>query len=94
MPKRLNGKETVQNGAVLNGDTSHPYIHVIENKDEEIFKRITQYIVLEKQTGKIDIEYLRKINDLLRCFEREHYSTRNKKGNLIIKPEYVKRLIR
>ena len=87
--KRNGGLETIRNGAILVRDTSHDYIHVIERIDPEIFYLITSEMLDENLKGKIDIENLRKIRDLLLYFENDHTHERNKKGKLLIKKEYL-----
>ena len=87
--KRNGGLETIRNGAILVRDTSHDYIHVIERIDPEIFYLITSEVLDENLKGKIDIENLRKIRDLLLYFEREHDHDTSKKGKLLIKREFV-----
>ena len=87
--KRNNGTETIWNGAILCGKSSHPYLHVIENIDPEIFYLITSELIDENIKRKVDIENLRKIRDLLLYFEREHDHDYTKKGKLLIKREYV-----
>nr|DAE35548.1 MAG TPA: hypothetical protein [Caudoviricetes sp.] len=82
------------NGAILVQNTSHNYIHTIQNIDEEIYYLINSELIDENIKGKIDIENLIKIHDLLTYFEREHCSDRTKKGNPIIREEYTRRLIR
>lgn len=89
VPAREGGKEIIQNGAVLNGFTSHPYLHLIEAKDEEIFYRITSEMIDENFKGKIDIENLKQIRDLLLYFEKEHKDDTTKKGKRLIKYEYI-----
>lgn len=79
------------NGALLVQETSHEYLHVIEHIDPEIFYRITSEMIDENIKGKIDIENLRKINDLLLFFEKEHSNARSKKGKLLIKDIYLRR---
>lgn len=91
IPRRFGGLETRKNGAVLCGNSSHPYAHLIEYIDPEIFYRITSEMIDENIKGRLDIENLRRIRDLLECFEREHSTDRNKKGKLLIKEEYYKR---
>lgn len=88
VPVRKGGKEFIQNGAVLNGLTSHPYLHLIEFKDPEIFYRITSEMIDENIKGKIDIENLKHIRDLLLYFEKEHADDTTKKGKRLIKWEY------
>lgn len=91
VPKRFGGAESRENGAVLCGNTSHPYLHLIEYIDEEIFYRITSEMIDQNIKGKLDTENLRKIKGLLEYFEREHCNDRGKKGKLLIKEEYLKR---
>ena len=88
IPACKGGKETVENGAVLNGLTSHPYLHLIQSKDMEIFDLITLQMIDENLKGKLDIENLRKIRDLLLYFEQEHKDDTTKKGKKLIKWEY------
>lgn len=89
VPKRFGGPETRENGAILCGGSSHPYLHVIEYVDPEIFYRITSEMIDENVKGRLDIDNLNKIKDLLLYFEREHIDDRNKKGSKIIKLEYL-----
>lgn len=91
VPKRRGGTYEKWNGAILCGTTSHPYLHLIECKDREIFERITSEMIAENIKGHIDIENLRHINDLLCYFEREHMNDRGKKKRLLIKKEYIER---
>lgn len=79
------------NGALLVQETSHEYLHIIEHVDPEIFYRITSEMIDENIKGKIDIENLKKINDLLLFFEKEHSNARSKKGKLLIKDIYLRR---
>lgn len=91
VPKRLNGLETRENGAILCGASSHPYLHLIEYLDLEIFNLISSEMIDQNIKGRLDIENLRKIRYLLEYFEREHCNDRGKKGKLLIKEEYLKR---
>lgn len=77
------------NGAILRQNTSHDYLHVIERIDEEIFYLITSEMIDENIKGKIDIDNLKRIRDLLLYFEREHDHDTSKKGKLLIKREFV-----
>ena len=91
-PKRFGGAETIENGAVLCGKTSHPYLHLIEAKDFEMFCFITSEMIDENIKGYLDIENIRYIYDILSVFEREHCADRDKKGKLLIKEEYTRRM--
>ena len=49
------------NGAILNQNTSHPYLHTIERFDRELFLEITKEMVEENLRGEINIENLKRI---------------------------------
>lgn len=93
IPKRLGGKETFENGAILKQKTSHDYLHIIEKIDPEIFYLITSELIDENIMRRIEYENLRAIRDMLLYFEKEHDHERTKKGNLLIKREYVRERI-
>lgn len=78
------------NGALLVQETSHNYLHLIEQKDYEIFCRITSEMIDQNIKGRLDIENLKKIKDLLLYFERENEDLRDKKGKLLIKKEFIR----
>lgn len=82
------------NGAILVQDTSHEYLHQIEQKDEEIFLRITSEMIDQNMKGCLDIENLRQIRSMLEYFEKEHCSDRTKKGKLLIKDKYLSERVR
>ena len=92
--KRNGGPETIWNGAILCGKTIHPYLHLIEQYDPEIFYLITSELIDENIKRKLTLDSLRRIRTLLEYFEKEHCSTRTKKGNLLIKESYVRDRIR
>lgn len=94
VPRRHNGPMTIENGAILRQNTSHDYLHLIERYDYDMFLAITSEMIDENIKGYIDMENLKYIDDVLRCFEREYCGYRTKKGHLIIKEEYTKRLIK
>ena len=93
VPKRLNGKATIENGAILRQNTSHDYLHKIELTDREIFELITNRMIEMNINGKLDLDNLRKIRDLLLYFEREHDHDKLSSGKLLIKREYVRERI-
>lgn len=91
IPRRLGGEETIENGAILNRKTSHPYLHIIEGRDLDMFNSITNEMIIQKMLGKLDIKSLKKIRDILIQFEREHSSDTTSKGQLLIKERYTRR---
>lgn len=88
------GPNTIENGVVLNKKTSHPYLHLIESKDYEIFELITKEMAEQKLKGELDMENLIRINDLLNYFEREYSSARSSRGYPLIKESYTRRLLK
>ena len=60
------------NGSILCGKTSHPYLHVIEEKDYDMFCSITSEMIDMNMRGCLSEYNLRKIDDILCQFEREH----------------------
>ena len=90
IPRRLGGKETFENGAILKQDTSHNYLHAIERLDPEIFYAITSELIDENILRSIEYANLCHIRDMLNYFEREHCSDRTKKGHLVIQEAYIR----
>ncbi len=83
------GPRTIRNGAILVRDTSHDYVHIIEKIDSEIFYKLSSEFLDENLKGRLDMENLKAIRDLLLYFEREHDHEYTKRGKLLIKREYV-----
>ena len=94
IPARKGGQYTEWNGAVLCGKTSHPYLHTIEQYDELMFYAITSEMIDMKHKGFLDFYNLNNINEMLLDFEDRFDGEETKKGHLIIKPEYKRRILR
>ena len=92
--KSHGGGVTFQNGSILRQNTSHDYLHKIQATDEEIFYLITSELIDQNIKGKLDVDNLRRIRDLLLYFEREHDHDYTKKGHLLIRREYVKERVK
>lgn len=90
IPRRMGGKEEIGNGAILNRRSSHPYIHIIEGRDYDMYREITEEMLKENMLGRLDVSCLRRIDDILSCFEREHSSDRTAKGRCLIREEYIR----
>ena len=71
------------NGAILNQNSSHDYLHCIERTDREIFLLITKLMIEENQNLKIDLDTLKKIRKLLLYFEKEHKNDTHREKMLI-----------
>lgn len=82
------------NGSILRQNTSHDYLHIIEQYDYDRFLALTSEMIDENVKGHLDWENLKAIDDILYGFEREYMDQRNNKGKHIIRPEYTKRLQR
>lgn len=82
------------NGAILNQETSHDYLHTIERVDRKLFLLITQEMVEQNEKGYLDLENLRRIRKILLYFEDEHKNDRNKQGKLLIKRQYIDKRIK
>lgn len=93
IPNRKGGKYERWNGAILCGKTSHPYLHLIEAKDYDIFCYITSEMIDMNIKGYLDINNLKRISYLLKEFEEEHKKDRTSKGKILIKDEYTRRVI-
>ena len=88
IPARHNGKLTDWNTVILNGETSHPYWHLIEIKDPTIAYAITSEMIDMNIKGYLDEENIKNIHDLLDEFEAQFGNEKNSKGKLLIKREY------
>lgn len=91
VPARFGGKYERNNGAILCGKTSHPYLHLIENVDYDMFCYLTSEMIDINIEGYIDVKHLKYIDECLKDFEREHCSDRTRKGKILIKEEYLRR---
>jgi hypothetical protein len=91
IPNREGGPFSRNNGAILCGNSSHPYLHLIESKDYDMFCYITSEMIDENVKGYLDIQNIRNIHAVLDRFEREHCSDRGKKGRYLIKEQYTRR---
>lgn len=100
VPKRLCKKEGLDtgyfewNGAILRRNTSHDYLHVIEQYDYDRFMAITSELIDENIKGHLSIENLKAIDDIIYGFELEYLDKTNSKGHPIILPEYTERVVR
>lgn len=81
IPNRNGGPSSFSNGAVLCGLSSHPYLHAIEELDYDIFCYLTSEMIDMHAKRCIDMDNLRRINDLLCQFEREYFQQEQKVEN-------------
>lgn len=90
--KRNEGPYARWNGAILCGQTSHPYLHTIESIDYDRFCAVTSEMFDMNMKGYLDPSNIAMIDDILCSFEKEHCGDYWKSGKPIIKEEYVKRM--
>lgn len=91
-PRHYKGKTTYENGSLLVRNTSHNYIHVIEENDFKLFIELSQELIAEHKDG-ITKEHLIAIRQMLEYFERKFQDNYTKRGVPIIKDEFVRRRI-
>lgn len=89
IPNRNGGPVARWNGAILNQETSHDYLHIIERVEPEIFYLITSSMIDMNIKGYLDMENLQEISALLKQFEQDHIHDTTKKGKRLIKREYI-----
>lgn len=80
------------NGAILVQDTSHDYLHLIEQYDRDRFEYLTERMRIMNVNGHLDNTNLERIEMALRVFETEHRGLANKRGKLLIKRTYYNRI--
>lgn len=84
----------IWNGAILNQNTSHDYLHLIEKIDREAFIKITNFMILENEMGSLDLEILKEIRNILLIFEKQYKKERKANGQLLIKESYITQRIK
>lgn len=89
------GKKSIDNGALLVGDTAHPYLHVIEDRDYDMYVYINKILkTINSQHSTPTKAQLLAIRQVLLQFEKEHSNDRNCNGKLLIKPYYIDRRVK
>lgn len=91
-PRHYKGKTTYENGSLLVRNTSHNYIHTIEEYEFQLFIELSQELIAEHKDG-ITKEHLLAIRQMLEFFEQKYKEQYTKRGILIVKEEYVRRRI-
>lgn len=91
--KENKGKFEIDNGALLNNNSSHPYLHLIETKDLELYVYLNNLLQnINTQRSFPSKQQLLAIDSILKQFEREHCSDKNSKGKYLIKNEFYDRM--
>lgn len=85
------GPLTIDNGAILCGATSHPYLHLIESVDTLYYDYLTNVLMEINKDGEIKLNRLYCINDILTDFENKHGYDRSKRGRILVREKYLRR---
>lgn len=93
LPRHSGGQSKKNNLCVLNRFTSHNYIHLIEDYDKKVFLQISSHLLKQVSLGKIDIDEIREIRDLLEFFEFKYRDEATRNGERLIKPEFKEKRI-
>lgn len=80
------------NGAPLVKETSHDYLHIIEQYDSNIFYDITSEMIDQRFKGRLCPYNIRLINMRLKDFEEEYGNAKGFDNQPLIKDAYRKRL--
>lgn len=91
-PRHYKGKTTYENGSLLVRETSHNYIHTIEEYEFNLFIELSQELIAEHKDG-ITKEHLLAIRQMLEFFEQRYKDMYTKRGVPIVKEEYTRRRI-
>lgn len=82
------------NGAILVQNTSHDYLHLIEQFNRPMFLAITDELIKENKQGYVGIDNIRRIHSVMEEFESRYGDVKSKKGKLLVKREYVENRIK
>lgn len=91
VPNREGGPYARWNGAILCGQSSHPYLHCIENYSYSMFSFLTSEMLDMNIKGYLATSNLRQIDEVLREFEDKYGDARTRKGKPLIKSIYRER---
>lgn len=93
--KENGGLYEFDNGALLRGNTSHEYLHLIEVKDLDMYIYINHILkIINEQRYTPTKQQLIQIRDVLELFEKEHCADRTMKGKQLIKYKYLDRRVK
>lgn len=91
IPNRNGGKISRENGAILCGKSSHPYLHIIEFYEYDYFTWITSEMIDMNVRGCLLSGNLKEIHNILTLFEERYDKHLNHKGTPLIKSIYRER---
>lgn len=93
IPRFIGGETKHNNLCILNRNTSHNYIHLIQDYDYKVFMQISKHLLEQVNLGHIDIDELKQIDELLMFFEDKFKNEQARSGELLIRPEYKEKRI-
>ena len=89
------GLKTIDNGALLTKDLAHPYLHLIEDREFDMYVYINNILrEINSQHSQPTYAQLKAVREVLLEFERRHYHDRNSHGEYLIKQKYIDRRIK
>ena len=94
IPRNSGGQTKKNNLCILNRDTAHNYIHLIEDYDYKVFLQVSKHLMEQVKMGKIDMDEIKRINELLCFFEDKFGKEETRNGNPLIKPEFKTRILK
>ena len=88
------GPKTLENGALLAKDTAHPYLHIIEDRDFDMYVYINKILKeINTQQSHPTKEQLLAIRSVLLQFEKEHENDVTSGGKHLIRKSFIKERI-
>ena len=72
-------------------NTGHPYLHIIEHIDPDMYNYLNGILMSINRTRHIDVHLLEEIDRTLKIFERENQGRKNAKGKSLIRDIYTER---
>lgn len=94
IPRHSGGQTKKNNLCVLTRDTSHNYIHLIEDTDYKYFAKISSFLMEQVKKGEISQDEILRIYELLESFEKKYQNRESKTGGSLIKDEYKIRTLK
>ena len=91
VPACKGGALSRENGAILCGKSSHPYLHIIQCYEYDFFTWITSEMIDMNIKGYLAPNNIRHIHDILREFESRYDQALTHRGTPLIRSRYRER---
>lgn len=92
VPQKEGGKTCIENGAILMRH-AHDYLHIIREIDPQTYFYIRDQMIIENIKREIDMNCIKRINELLCGFEEKYSEETTKGGLILIKDIHKRRLL-